>query len=126
MFPKKDEDNITPIRPAETDTETGLTPTDEKAPMAATKALATDLLSEARDLIGGERARQHGDLRECHQTTARLWTAYLGVQITPVEVAQCLCLLKMARSRTGEHHRDSYRDEAGYAAIAGELAEGKG
>jgi hypothetical protein len=127
VFPKKDEPKVTPIRPAETDAETGLTPADSyQEPTTALPAKATDLLTLARDLVGGDRALQHGDKHETTLLTSRLWTAYLGVQVTPVEVAQCLALLKVARSKSGSHNLDNYVDHAGYAAIAGELAEGRG
>lgn len=49
-------------------------------------------------------------------------TAYLGVQITPVEVATMMVLLKIARTRTGAPNIDCWVDAAGYAALAGEIA----
>lgn len=138
MFAKdKIERKVTPIRPAETDVETGLTPADLNpmpigtlsAPSGSTTALpakATDLLTQARDLVGGDRARQHGDMRKTHQLAADLWSAYFGFQVTPTDVAQCMSLLKKARSKNGEFNPEDFRDDCGYAAIAGELAEGRG
>jgi hypothetical protein len=86
---------------------------------------ASKLLAKASALIDGERDKKHGDRLECHKQIARLWTAYLGVQIMPVEAAMMMALLKIARTRTGAYNEDCFVDLCGYGAIAGELANGK-
>lgn len=83
---------------------------------------AAAILQHAAELIDGDRNDQHGDRFACHTQIARLWTAYLGVQITPVEVATMMVLLKIARTRTGAPNIDCWVDAAGYAALAGEIA----
>lgn len=100
---------------------------------------AGQLLRDAANIVDGARNNTHGDKERSSQTIARFWTTYLSatqreafgddnyspayVHITPSDVAQMMVLLKIARSVHGEQVRDHYVDEAGYAAVAGELAE---
>jgi hypothetical protein len=46
---------------------------------------------------------------------------YLETEITPSQVALCLCLVKIARLIETPDHEDSFIDLAAYAAIAGEI-----
>jgi hypothetical protein len=45
------------------------------------------------------------------------------MKITPKDVAILMVLLKLARTKAGEHNIDDYVDACGYSAIAGELNE---
>ncbi len=83
---------------------------------------AAQILAEATELVRGKRLRQHGPAKECHAAIARLWSSYLGQPISSVDVALMLLLVKVARSKSGSLNPDDFRDAAGYAAIAGELA----
>jgi hypothetical protein len=83
---------------------------------------AANILELAAALIDGDRDAQHGDRLECHTNIARQWTAYLGVQITPVDVALMMALLKIARTKSGELNNDCFVDGCGYIALAGELS----
>jgi hypothetical protein len=83
---------------------------------------AAQVLAQAAKLIDGDRDAQHGNRLECHTNIARQWTAYLGVKITPVDVALMMALLKIARTKSGEHNADCFVDGAGYIALAGELS----
>ena len=100
----------------------------------ATKA--GEILETARQLVDGDRARTHGDKVENHACIAALWSAYLRLQlhrsgvdlpgaiVDPLDVATMMLLLKVARTVSGgEHNLDNYVDAAGYAAVAGEIAE---
>jgi hypothetical protein len=87
-------------------------------------------LRTALELTGGDRAKQHGDKRVNHQNIADLWNAYFGVDavtgyrhFTAHDVAVMMCLLKIARLKSGSHNPDNYVDLAGYAGIAAECAE---
>ncbi|MEU3013360.1 DUF6378 domain-containing protein [Nocardia asteroides] len=80
------------------------------------------ILQEAAALIDGERAEQYGDPRDNLARTAEMWTGYLGVGITPADVAHMMILLKVSRARTTPGHRDSLVDIAGYAALAERVA----
>lgn len=75
---------------------------------------------QAIQAITGPRAQTHGDAQETMQRTAALWSAYLGRDLTPAQVAVCNLLQKLARSRN--YDRDHYVDVIGYALIAEEAA----
>ena len=83
---------------------------------------AKDVCRRAADLVGRDRARQHGDARLLHKRIAALWSAHLGHSITPHDVALMMLLLKIARTAGGTPNPDNYVDAAGYAGIAAELA----
>lgn len=90
---------------------------------------AHEALEAAAALVGGDRARTHGDKIATHANIARMWNAYLdcrpvdrGHAVTSKDVAVMMCLLKIARSSLGSHNSDDYVDMAGYAGIAGEIA----
>ena len=79
------------------------------------------LLDEAKDTVTGERADQYGDVEDCFSTIAQLWSDYLETTVLkPRDVANMMCLLKVARNRT-EGHRDNWIDIAGYAACGAEV-----
>jgi len=92
---------------------------------------AEEIATTAAGLIGGDRAAQHGDKTANHQNIAALWNAYLGWRLPdecllkPKDVALMMALLKIARTKSGSHNLDDYTDLAGYAAVAGEIAEGE-
>ena len=87
------------------------------------KLKAVAVCMRAAELVGGERAEQHGDMFALHQRIAAFWGAYLGCAISPVDVPLMMALLKIARARSGMHNIDDYVDIAGYAGVGGELAE---
>lgn len=66
----------------------------------------------------------HGRPEDSFGDIADLWTAYLdiGREITPVDVAQMMILLKIGRAKENPKHQDNWVDMAGYAACAGEIA----
>jgi hypothetical protein len=90
---------------------------------------AVEILTTAAQLVGGDRARTHGDKYVNHTKIARLWNAYLenanivGRNLDPTDVANMMVLLKIARTQSGgTHNDDNYIDAAGYAGVAGECA----
>lgn len=91
-----------------------------------TVSVASSILTEAANIVGGDRNSTHGDKERSFQVIANLWNAYLSGRktqgdITPFDVAQFMVLLKVARSIQGKPVRDHFTDAAGYSAIAGEL-----
>lgn len=80
-------------------------------------------LAKAISLIDGDRDKQYGDRKDNFGMIAKLWTVYVGRQIKPKDVAWMMVLLKVARESNGTHNMDNAIDAAGYAAIAGELAD---
>jgi hypothetical protein len=84
--------------------------------------VSAELLEEARKLVENDRHEDYGDKLKNHQNIAKLWSAYLDVEISAHDVAICMGLLKIARLKHA-HKKDSYLDLAAYAAIAGEIEE---
>lgn len=89
---------------------------------------AQEHLDAAAGLVGGDRARQHGDVRSLHEMVAALWNAYLTCEGSPVRIIDCdvlvmMALLKIARTRHGDFNRDDWVDALGYVALAGQVAE---
>lgn len=80
------------------------------------------ILAEASRLISGERAAQYGPPERMFALIAALWSAYTGHRLTARDAAVMMALMKIARSRTSPD-ADTWTDLAGYAALAGELAE---
>ena len=55
------------------------------------------ILTEAEELIHGQRAIDYGDARENHQRIADLWEVYSGIKLSPEDVAMMMILVKVAR-----------------------------
>lgn len=70
-----------------------------------------------------ERALDYGDPVTNHARIARLWSAYLGVHITPEQVALCMVLVKISRLAHTPGHADSLLDAGGYIDIARQIAK---
>lgn len=75
------------------------------------------ILQAAEAIVGGARREAYGSPLESHGRTAELWTAYLGVRVTPRQVCMMNILQKVSRDahRPGE---DNLVDIAGYARNA--------
>lgn len=82
-----------------------------------------ETLENALKCVCGERQDQYGSPEDNFERISRLWTAYLGYKVTPVDVSMMMALLKIARIKTGTATDDSFVDLAGYAACGAELKE---
>lgn len=82
--------------------------------------MTVTVLQEAAVLIDGERQETYGDASVSFNRIAGLWSAYLGAEVTGLDVANMMVLLKVSRTK-GTFHRDSYVDIAGYAALGEQL-----
>lgn len=80
-----------------------------------------EILNTAMSLISGDRHEDYGDAKDSFESIARLWTAYLSVAVSPMDVANMMMLLKMSRSLTSPDKADTWVDICGYAALAGEM-----
>ena len=78
----------------------------------------------ANEAINGMRDEQYGSPEDNFKTIARLWSEYLEVVLSPVDVAMMMSLLKIARIKSGRQTGDSFVDIAGYAACGYEIARG--
>ena len=82
-----------------------------------------DVLDKAKELINGQRAKDYGHAYLTHARVAALWTTYTRStteDLTPVDVAMMMVLLKVARA-IETPTEDSFVDIAGYAALASEM-----
>lgn len=78
----------------------------------------TDLSAAAP--IVQERGEHYGDPVVNWTRIAKLWSAFLGHEVTPHDAAVCMILMKVSRTKQGIHI-DNYEDMAGYADIAAML-----
>ena len=85
-----------------------------------TNSITKKYLETAIELITGPRAHDYGDKIINHNNIAKLWSAYLDINISAHDVAICMTLLKIARTKLGSRASDTYVDAAAYMAIAGE------
>lgn len=82
----------------------------------------SDVLSLATDAVMRDRAATHGDVENSFGMIAAIWSARLGVRVSPAQVAIMLVDLKTCRAWGNPVHADNWIDIAGYAACGGELA----
>jgi hypothetical protein len=80
---------------------------------------ARDYLNEARATIQ-DRGRDYGHPTDNMSRTAALWSAYLEMPITDYQVANCMALVKLARSMETAK-TDTYIDFVAYAALGAQL-----
>ena len=65
-----------------------------------------------------ERDLTHGDYEKNLGQTARLFSAYLGIDITEQDVCNLNILIKISRKKSGtQSSPDHYKDIAGYAEL---------
>ena len=83
----------------------------------------SDIIMKAEELINGDRNETYGDARESFGTIAKLWSVYLGVDVTAEQVAAMFVLMKISRQRKSKH-MDNWVDIIGYAALGGEIEGG--
>lgn len=82
-----------------------------------------EILEAAKACVCGEREQDYGSPENSFGLIAQLWTVYMNTRFTSKDVAMMMALLKVARIKNGDK-ADSFVDLAGYAACAGEIAEG--
>jgi len=80
-----------------------------------------EILKEAARIISSDRAEDYGPADESFARIARLWTAYLDVAVSPMDVANMFVLSKVQRTLTSPEKTDTWLDICGYAALAGEM-----
>jgi hypothetical protein len=81
----------------------------------------SEILQQADKAINGQRELDYGSPEDNFSLIARLWSEYLGRSVSTVDVAMMMCLLKIARIKSGGGTGDSFVDLAGYAACGGEI-----
>lgn len=84
-----------------------------------------DVLTEARQIIYGDREKTYGSPAKNLETIAKYWTAHLQARgkigddtvITIDDVALMMTGLKLARLGNDTRHRDSQVDACGYLGL---------
>ena len=85
-----------------------------------------ECLRRANEIVNGQREEDYGTPENNFGTIAELWSVYLEADVSPVDVAMMMSLLKIARISTGTFNEDSFIDLAGYAACGYEIASRNG
>lgn len=80
------------------------------------------ILDAAAVAVLRDRAATHGAVENSFGQLAQVWSARLGVTVTPAQVALMLVDLKVTRAWGNPGHADNWVDIAGYGACGGELA----
>lgn len=73
-----------------------------------------NVLEEAQKIVDGPRAQEYGSVRSSFIRIATLWSAIIGVEVTPSMVGLCMIASKLSRERNLKK-RDNLVDIAGYA-----------
>ena len=80
-----------------------------------------DILEKAKSIINGERQDTYGSPENSFETIAKMWSAYLHIDVSAVDVANMMVLMKVARNSSGVYKDDNWIDICGYAALGGEI-----
>ena len=100
--------------------------------MVAKKKEVKSVLSEAQEIIYGDREQTYGHPAINLESIADLWQAYLRTvakhsddvfEMSPEDVCWMMVLLKMAR-QAHKHKRDNLVDAVGYIALIERLDDG--
>ena len=95
---------------------------------------ASSILTEAENLVQGDRQDNYGDIHTSFGQIAEYWDTYLRrkinkilasgakFEITEMDVANLMILLKISRAQN-KFDRDSYVDIVGYVACAEKLGD---
>ena len=83
-----------------------------------------DCLKRANACVNGDREQQYGNPENNFNMIASLWSDYLNLKITALDVACMMSLFKIARIKGGVVKSDNWIDLAGYAACGCEIQTG--
>lgn len=85
----------------------------------------TRCLSEAANIVAGQRDEQYGAPEDNFERIAKIWSVILSTEITEEDVAMMMVGLKVARyvNKKSGFQSDTWIDIAGYAACGYEVGE---
>jgi hypothetical protein len=72
-----------------------------------------NVLERANDIVQ-QRGESYGHPHDDFTKTAMIWSAILGIEVRPDQVALCMMGVKMSRLAETPDHQDSVDDIAGY------------
>src|SRR5690606_42133544 len=78
------------------------------------KEPGNSILTEAHRLVHGQRGQDYGHPYEDFSRTAKIWSAILGIEVTPRQAILCMIAVKISRE-CHRPKRDNRVDIAGYA-----------
>jgi len=81
-----------------------------------------EILKAAEDCVCRDRQATHGAPENSFGKLAAVWSARLGIDITPAQTTILLSDLKTVRAWDNPDHADNWVDGVGYMACGGELA----
>ena len=87
----------------------------KEAMLARSQDAMSKILEDAKGKVCGSRHDDYGPPEINHARTAKFWTTYLGIQVTPRQVAMCNILQKISRD-IHCHKEDNLTDIIGYCA----------
>ena len=83
-----------------------------------------EVLRKANEMVNGHREQDYGTPENNFKNIAEVWSWYLNTELSPLDVANLMTLMKMARIKGNSFKADSYIDAIGYLACGYEIAEG--
>lgn len=75
------------------------------------------MLESANSVIHGDRAESYGSAEDSFDRIAKMWSAYLDIEISAHDVSMMMVLLKVSRAKT-DMGIDTAIDIAGYSALS--------
>ena len=82
----------------------------------------SECLDKAKEIVNGARQENYGSPEKNFEEIARYWSIFLDRDISAIDVALMMVLMKLARLQNKPDHDDSWIDIAGYAANGAEIA----
>lgn len=82
----------------------------------------TELLDAAKQIVTEDRNAQHGEPEDSFGLITAHWSAHLGHNVSPGDVAVMMTLLKLARLKANPENIDNWLDGCGYLACGAEIA----
>lgn len=82
-----------------------------------------EVLRQANEMVNGHREADYGTPESNFKNIADVWSWYLDTELSPLDVANLMTLMKMARIKGNTFKADSYIDAIGYLACGYEIAD---
>src|SRR5690606_10759683 len=92
----------------------------EKEPAPDPDRRPLDLMEKARAIVYGARQESYGHPADDYTRTAGMWSAFLGIPITPEQASLMMVLLKISRERNRPGD-DNIVDAHGYLLCYGRI-----